>query len=423
MYVRNACRNARYASSRVEVLLCNFQRMVTFSTIAPCIDQKEAENVHQAESSLLYQPPQIPTSVLRARESTVERVAKLVQKEYGQQYSVQLFGSTRCGTDSPFSDLDIVVLDPSRPCGNSPKVTKQPLPVVYNVCLLARKLRANGYTQVLCRPSATVPIAKCTDPRTGISCDIEINDRLGIKNTELIKRYCELHPSLRAVLIVLKRWAKPLGLNNPSGEGTHRKASFSSYAFAMMSIGLYQRRGWLPNMQASVHASAPREEDLFWIQRKRLKPRGFINIPCDTRYNLCKDWAPRGPDNVCLALLEWFRYWADEHNYAADVMSVRHGGRKSRKAMLLKASGASMCAGDFGRNIALMSGGNGQRSGQQWMNPPLCVGDPFIPDKNLTVSIGHSVLQRFRAECRSAAAVLERTSSIPDLWRAHRRHI
>lgn len=346
-----------------------------------------------------------------------------MQKEYGQQYSVQLFGSTRCGTDSPFSDLDIVVLDPSRPCGNSPKVTKQPLPVVYNVCLLARKLRANGYTQVLCRPSATVPIAKCTDPRTGISCDIEINDRLGIKNTELIKRYCELHPSLRAVLIVLKRWAKPLGLNNPSGEGTHRKASFSSYAFAMMSIGLYQRRGWLPNMQASVHASAPREEDLFWIQRKRLKPRGFINIPCDTRYNLCKDWAPRGPDNVCLALLEWFRYWADEHNYAADVMSVRHGGRKSRKAMLLKASGASMCAGDFGRNIALMSGGNGQRSGQQWMNPPLCVGDPFIPDKNLTVSIGHSVLQRFRAECRSAAAVLERTSSIPDLWRAHRRHI
>lgn len=40
-----------------------------------------------------------------------------------------------------------------------------------------------------------------------------------------------------------------------------------------------------------------------------------------------------------------------------------------------------LVADDLGRDIALMSGGNGQRSGQQWMNPPMCVGDPFIPDK------------------------------------------
>lgn len=84
------------------------------------------------------------------------------------------------------------------------------------------------------------PVVKFKDPQTGISCDININDQLGLFNTRLITRYCELAPVLRPLLVALKQWAKPLGLNNPSGTGV--TTSFSSYALTLMSIAFLQVR-------------------------------------------------------------------------------------------------------------------------------------------------------------------------------------
>ena len=84
----------------------------------------------------------------------------------------------------------------------------------------------------------TVILVKFRDARSGISCDINVNDQLGVFNTLLISRYCELAPVLRPLLVALKHWAKPLGLNNPSGRGA--AASFSSYALTLMTIAFLQ---------------------------------------------------------------------------------------------------------------------------------------------------------------------------------------
>lgn len=48
-----------------------------------------------------------------------------------------------------------------------------------------------------------------------------------------------MYPILRPLLYEVKEWAKPLGLNSPSGV-KGMSMSFSSYAFALMTIGFLQ---------------------------------------------------------------------------------------------------------------------------------------------------------------------------------------
>lgn len=82
---------------------------------------------------------------------------------------------------------------------------------------------------------------KFKDARTGLDCDLNVNDRMGMHNSEMINEYCALSPVLRPLLFSIKEWAKPLGLNTPSG-GLGVSVSFSSYALALMTIAFLQVR-------------------------------------------------------------------------------------------------------------------------------------------------------------------------------------
>ena len=81
---------------------------------------------------------------------------------------------------------------------------------------------------------------KFVDPKTGIRCDLNVNDRLGMQNTRLLKEYCELLPQLTVLVYIIKKWAKSHGLNSPSAKGA--AASFSSYALTLMTIVKLQAR-------------------------------------------------------------------------------------------------------------------------------------------------------------------------------------
>jgi hypothetical protein len=80
---------------------------------------------------------------------------------------------------------------------------------------------------------------KFRDLNTGIHCDLNINDQLGFINTSLIRHYCDILPVLRPLLLAIKRWARPLGYNNPAG-APKMPVTFSSYTLAIMTIGLLQ---------------------------------------------------------------------------------------------------------------------------------------------------------------------------------------
>ena len=86
--------------------------------------------------------------------------------------------------------------------------------------------------------SCSACTVKFRDPRTGISCDLNINERLGYCNTQMIKKYCSISPELRKVMTFIKEWAKAIGFNNPSGD--QGPVTFSSYALTLMTIALFQ---------------------------------------------------------------------------------------------------------------------------------------------------------------------------------------
>ena len=121
--------------------------------------------------------------------------------------------------------------------------------------MLAGALRDAGFVKVNPIP-ATVPIStyfvsvlrpisnrgtvKFKDPQTKIQCDINVNDQPGYWNTMLLKRYTMLSPHLTGLLIAIKEWAKPRGLNTPSPNKPREKVTFSSYTFALMAVGFLQ---------------------------------------------------------------------------------------------------------------------------------------------------------------------------------------
>jgi hypothetical protein len=137
--------------------------------------------------------------------------------------------------------------------------------VSHRLCLtgcyseVSRVLKRSGLQILRTVPKANVPIGrlkflwfmqsasnrsssfqvKFKDPNTGIHCDLNINDQLGSINTSLIQHYCNILPVLRPLLLVIKRWARPLGYNNPAGE-PGMPITFSSYTLAIMTIGLLQ---------------------------------------------------------------------------------------------------------------------------------------------------------------------------------------
>lgn len=94
------------------------------------------------------------------------------------------------------------------------------------------------YASGLVSQTPSVILVKFTDPVTKMECDVNINERLGLLNSLMIKHYCDISPVLRPMLHLIKRWAKPRGLNSPSIDTG--KVTFSSYALTLMTIGFLQ---------------------------------------------------------------------------------------------------------------------------------------------------------------------------------------
>lgn len=99
-------------------------------------------------------------------------------------------------------------------------------------------------------PSHVSVKVKFRDQASGLNCDLNVNDRLGIVNSNMVKQYCDAHPLLRPLLYRVKEWAKPLGLNSPSPP--RGSVSFSSYALTLMTIGFLQVCQWYHFLQSSA---------------------------------------------------------------------------------------------------------------------------------------------------------------------------
>ena len=77
---------------------------------------------------------------------------------------------------------------------------------------------------VVCVPSAKVPIVKMWDPKLDLACDMNVNNTLALENTRMIQTYIQIDERVRPLAMILKYWTKQRILNDA---GKHRQVNFS----------------------------------------------------------------------------------------------------------------------------------------------------------------------------------------------------
>ncbi|KAG2068633.1 hypothetical protein BDR04DRAFT_744199 [Suillus decipiens] len=234
-----------------------------------------------------------------------------------------------------------------------------------------------GFTDVKAIPWARVPIVKLTDPASGLHIDINVNERLGLINTDLIKTYCDAVPSLRCLISAIKKWARPRALNQPSVPGEPQ--TFNSHALVLMTIGWLQTRDLAPKLQASPQ-SAESNEHIFWIR----SPKSSKPIPCDTRYHNPTTWVAPRIDALDNLVEQWFRFWA-QFQFSRHVIDIKRGGIFPRIPHFEGAAESD--------NVS-----QGPRSEPHNKSYPISVVDPFHRSKNVTRGISARSLRKFQAD-------------------------
>lgn len=163
------------------------------------------------------------------------------------------FGSTVTGLDFSTSDVDAYVLvDPrDRICGKfTGDALARRLVEVIPPFLAASQL----FAKVVSIPNANTPIVKCVHLRTGISCDINFKNMLGVCNSYLIKRYLSYNSRLNIALVIIKYWAK---VHNLTGVG-----KFSNYAITVLFLFRFMQEPYnLPSVYTLQRNHHSNEQD------------------------------------------------------------------------------------------------------------------------------------------------------------------
>lgn len=196
----------------------------------------------------------------------------------GRGLKLTAFGSVFTGLATKSSDLDLVLLDPSRPYGrwtspedghplthgkNAPRVER--LPNWYDIYELADALRPSIFVSSTESVPANVPFVRVNLIGDLGSIDVIVNNSFSMFNSRLVRAYVSLRPTtLRQLVFAVKYWFDKRGLNDSSGRKTGMY-SFSSYAIVLLVIQYLQCHWNLPNLQDhQLVARLPRTLSYQW---------------------------------------------------------------------------------------------------------------------------------------------------------------
>ncbi|XP_078581688.1 speckle targeted PIP5K1A-regulated poly(A) polymerase-like [Branchiostoma floridae x Branchiostoma japonicum] len=124
--------------------------------------------------------------------------------------------------------------------------------------LLASILKrcAPGCAKVQVVPSARCPVVKFVHKDTGLHCDISINNRLALHNTELLHQYRTANPGLGPLVFVVREWGRLCGIAGNSAGGGPR---LTNYALTWLVVYYLQMEGVLPSVQELRDVCEPTE--------------------------------------------------------------------------------------------------------------------------------------------------------------------
>lgn len=72
---------------------------------------------------------------------------------------------------------------------------------------------AGGMRNVTCVHAKSVPIVKIWDAEFEIACDLNVNNLVALRNTEMVKAYMELDSRVRPLAMIVKYWTNRRVIN------------------------------------------------------------------------------------------------------------------------------------------------------------------------------------------------------------------
>ncbi|PWN21173.1 hypothetical protein BCV69DRAFT_282664 [Microstroma glucosiphilum] len=334
---------------------------------------------HHGQSSMSYErytaeltnciiaflSPILPTEEeYRIKEATRRQLERLAAK-VSPGAKLLAFGSMANGFALRNSDMDLCCLI-NRSGDQEVHPSASEL-----VEMLSKVIREETDFNVLALPKARIPIIKISRGSTSelpyeISCDIGFENRLALENTRLLLSYAMVDPPrLRTLVLFLKVWTKRRKLNSPY------TGTLSSYGYTLLVLFYLthvKRPAVLPNLQRipPTRPLAPEEVEL----------NGHNIYFYDDMATLRKDWQSQNTENVAELLIDFFRYFAKEHPYSREVISLKTE------------------TGMFGKDAIM------------W-NAELCIEDPFQHGYNVSRTVTKDGLYTIRGEFIRATRILQ----------------
>ncbi|GJJ77701.1 speckle targeted PIP5K1A-regulated poly(A) polymerase [Entomortierella parvispora] len=292
------------------------------------------------------------TMITELRKSEVASLRGAIQAVFDhwagrQLFEVLLYGSQASGLSNCNSDVDLVVM----PCSNK----------TLGVQSLEQLLKNEGYQIKMALPTARTPIVTFYDPKTKLTCDICVDQPLGVENSKLINNYRQLDDRFMPLWVAVRHLAKRHNILDG------KKHYLSSYALALMLISYLQMCNILPKLQ--------------YQSGKKLKK----NIVEEWDCAFDEDWEERKRGHAkeitaAVLLLRVCRYFGDLCDYESVDLNARKGIGETRSDSYIP----------------------DVQEQEKVLNAPICIMDPFVRDRNVARNISSNTLKRIQAAFQKA---------------------
>ena len=260
--------------------------------------------------------------------------------------------------------------------------------------------------------NARIPIVKCVDSKSGLSCDISFKNKNAVHNSNFIKDIISCHETIFCFAIVIRYWAlrQSLAGGVVGGGGLH----INNYALTMLVIFFFQNENVLPSVKR-LQDNLRNEEKVvidgweFGVDNREINK---IKSHVDETLNEKFEWVTW--------LRKFFLFYLS-FDYDSFVISTFAGKSIPRKSF----QDLAMLVNDPKEPNLIVSNENNNKeninedmikyweqikNGQNYclnMGSPLCVQDPFEQNFCVSRSFSKVGILNWRNQCRLALEYLK----------------
>ncbi|CAL1688415.1 unnamed protein product [Lasius platythorax] len=216
------------------------------------------------------------------------------------KYGLFLVGSTMNGFGSDNSDVDMCLLVRHTEMD-------QKYEAIEHLGQILKNLKKCDFIEQLELIHAKVPIIKFRDTIQNLKVDLNCNNAVGIRNTQLLYCYSKLDWRVRPLVLVIKLWAQCQDINNA------KNMTISSYSLVLMVIHFLQcgvNPPVLPCLHSMFVGKFSPHTDIHSIDIHE-----DLNIPSSVHL-------PENRQSLGELLVEFFRYYV-KFDFSRYAISVR----------------------------------------------------------------------------------------------------